>query len=197
MKANLLYRLWVQMPTERSIVDPHCTPPSLDFQIEMQTPMWCQRYFGRMSTTTYPPYEFLSPLGNVASSSSPELRMDSHSIVLYLRGSSASSDYGKGHATIPVDVDFPTTLNQARRYAERLHCLLREWSLGDARIALERRDRTGVLSVLCDPIRFMQDDALLPTYEETTDERPLSPHFELESCIERSMQGACNNIFWV
>lgn len=167
----------------------------ITFSIESQNPawssFWIEPYPGMLVC------DFWSPLGNVSLASSPELAIRGDDFRIYLRGASQSSNWILAQRSLT----FGEFLDPVRFKEEvfttivRIHSLLRDWSVNSPRLATATSDE--VLRNVVNRSEYLRQFEYLPDYKEADSGRLLTPHWELDTCTNLSMEGRANLAFWV
>lgn len=201
MKSSLVYKLWVQVPTP-FICDHHGYRHStISLSAENITPMWYNSYF--TPSPYLPEPGFSDPSGVVGCSQHTgcSLRTGNLPTVVFRGGNFGfrPSSCSTGFPDNPLGPESGSYADWVSTIAEQIaavHRLLHNWACNDPRIAIGN-DAMLLPQVLRGPTAFLAASSQFPNYEEDSEDRPLSPHFELDACTRASMQGLCNNLFWV
>lgn len=213
MKANFLYKLSCAVPSKKAFVgEGSGTSTSLlTFGIEAQNP-WLSNhsfvasYRAELASTEFIPAcgvrvfpSYTNPCLSFSDGGIDGVNIRGAESYKWVYGWQSIGRMGLGFTSLTGDSEaFEDYAARCARILRMTHTALSEYSALCPRLL-----QIPTLSTIKDSIilterraNFDAELAELPSYEESDSERPLSPHFELDTCTELSMSGASSIIYW-
>lgn len=193
MKALLLYRLHVEMPSAPGYL--HGQYASITFMVEAQNP-YCTHRFTDMGLPYMSANRETTPF--VDSISTVEFRLDDASVrCVFIR-----ADYRYIWRSYTLGVPHHS-LEGHSEYVARVtgiitsfHRLLLEWATTSPRVQFVTNESNG--EILSSASTDIDRVALFELPEYTpSDDAPPTPRDNVELCTDLSMKGMSNTIFWV
>lgn len=202
MKANLLYKLGVILPSAAAFVASRAAATIVS-SIEAQNP-WASNYWFGANGSLFPSSDFTTETVSVIGNQCPNLVLSP--LTFYIR-SNPESNWSVSYAgvhTLGVSAEsYQEYVSRCHQIIASIHMALASWTLLprlDLNVNLIGHTRDILMGAIIPYERrpgFLAALAECPSYDKDSDSRPMSPRFEPDVCTDLSMAGNVNTIFWV